>query len=163
VVTLSDPARSTSYPSLTAADISTRKPTVTPDDPVFRALRRMAMIDVGRLPMGRIRGPQQARRAHPPLGSRRRVSPGLTRSLARNQQQASRLRDLASIRFLELTVAEDATAAGRSVRDVNWPPRTIRLRVGRVDAHCSESWESKSGDQRIGEEVATDIGLASER
>lgn len=56
VVTVSDlPAGSRDVVGdlpLTAGDVCTRQPvTVTPADPVFRALRRMATLDVGRLPV----------------------------------------------------------------------------------------------------------------
>jgi chloride channel protein, CIC family len=119
--------------SLTAGDICTRSPlTVTPDDPMFRALRRMASIDVGRLPVvsaedhGRLVG--LVRRADVVKAYQRAV----TRSLGAQQRAASsQLRDLAGTQFVEVVVDADAPAAGREVRQVTWPPRTILTSIRR--------------------------------
>jgi CIC family chloride channel protein len=118
---------------LTAADICTRSPlTVTPDDPVFRALRRMASIDVGRLPVvsaddhGRLVG--LVRRADVVKAYQRAV----TRSLGAQQRAASsQLRDLTGTQFVEVHVDPRAAAAGREVREIDWPPRTILTSIRR--------------------------------
>lgn len=120
---------------MTVADICTRHPaTVTPADPVFRALRRMAALDVGRIPVvdaedhGRLVG--LLRRSDVVQAYRRAV----TRSLGSQQrQEASRLRDLAGVHFVELGVERGAPAAGRMIRDVAWPERTILTSIRRAD------------------------------
>ena len=114
-------------------DICTRHPvTVTPDDPVSRALRRMAGIDVGRLPVvaqddhGRFIG--LVRRGDIVKAYQRAV----TRTLGAQQREASaRLRDLAGATFVELVVREGAPVAGRAVRDVGWPTQTILTSIRR--------------------------------
>ena len=136
VVTLSDLSRASGDGlgrELTAADVCTREPlTVTPGDPVFRALRRMAMLDVGRLPVvaadDRSRLVGLVRRADVVEAYRR----ALTRSVgAQQRRHASRLRDLVGIQLLELVIAGDAAIAGRKVRDVSWPQRTILTGIRR--------------------------------
>ncbi|MGH3442088.1 MAG: chloride channel protein [Nitriliruptorales bacterium] len=115
------------------ADICTRRPiTVTPDDPVFRALRRMAALDVGRLPVvaaddhGRFVG--LLRRSDVVAAYQRAV----TRSLGVQQRrEASRLRDLLDAQFVELVVSADAPAADREVREIRWPRRTILTSIRR--------------------------------
>lgn len=117
----------------TAKDVCTRRVlTVTPGDPVFRAVRRMAAADVGRLPVvapedhGRLIG--SIRRADVVKAYQRAVN----RSLGVQQRKAaSRLRDLAGTQFIELVVTPDAGAAGHAVRDVAWPRRTILTSVRR--------------------------------
>jgi chloride channel protein, CIC family len=142
VVTVTDLARTAgdttgdiaAHPAtLTAADICTRKPlTVTPSDPVFRALRRMATLDVGRLPVvseedhGRLVG--LVRRSDVVKAYQRAV----IRSLGVQQRKASsRLRDLGGAQFVELVVDRAAPAAGAAVRDIDWPPKTILTSVRR--------------------------------
>jgi chloride channel protein, CIC family len=118
---------------LTAADICTRRVlTVTPDDPVFRALRRMASIDVGRLPVvaeddhGRLVG--LVRRADIVKAYQRAVS----RSVGVQQRSASsQLRDLTGTQLIEVVIDADAEVAGAHVREVAWPPRTILTSIRR--------------------------------
>lgn len=118
----------------TVEEVCTRRPvTVTPDDPMFRALRRMAGIDVGRLPVvaqedhGRFVG--VVRRADVVKAYQRAV----TRNLAAQQREAvSRLRNLAGAAFAELIVREGAPVAGVAVRDVRWPTRTILTSIRRA-------------------------------
>lgn len=144
IVTLTDLARTTgqhtgdlmaqpeSIRELTAGDIAThRVSTVTPDDPVFRALRRMAALNVGRLPVvdaedhSRLIG--LVRRADIVQAYQRAV----TRNLAAQQREQSRLRNLGGTHFVDLRVTPNAPAAGRAVRDVDWPERTILISVSR--------------------------------
>lgn len=141
VCTLADLARASSDgeshgmqdDSLTVADVCTRQPlTVTPADPVFRAVRRMASIDVGRLPVvasedhGQLVG--LVRRSDVVKAYQR----ALTRSVAAQQRKQTRqLRDLAGTQVVEFRVAADALSAGRRVRDVAWPRRTILTGVRR--------------------------------
>jgi CIC family chloride channel protein len=144
VVTLTDLARSAGEvtgdllgeqhgEALTAADICTRRVlTVTPADPVFRALRRLASIDVGRLPVvaeedhGRLVG--LVRRADVVKAYQRAV----TRSVGAQQRAASsQLRDLTGTQLIEVIVDNGAVSAGAAVRAVPWPPRTILTSIRR--------------------------------
>jgi len=118
----------------TVGDICTRRPvTVVPSDPMYRALRRMAAIDVGRLP---VVAPDDhsllvgvIRRADVVRAYQRAV----TRSLgSQHRRESSRLRDLTGVRFTELVVDPAAPVAGRAVRDVAWPPRTVLTSVRRA-------------------------------
>ena len=119
--------------NLTAGDICTREPlTVTPSDPMFRALRRMASLDIGRLPVvadddhSRLVG--LVRRSDVVKAYQRAV----TRSMGVQQRRETRrLRDLAGARFTEFVVDPDASAAGCAVRDVAWPKRTILTSIRR--------------------------------
>jgi CIC family chloride channel protein len=137
VCTLTDlsdaaPAEEKARP-LTVADACTRHPlTVTPDDPVFRAVRRMATIDVGRLPVvsaddhSRLVG--LVRRSDVVKAYRQAVA----RSLAVQQRkQVRRLRDLSGTQFVELRITANAPTAGQRVRDVSWPSRTILTSIRR--------------------------------
>jgi CIC family chloride channel protein len=120
-------------PALTVGDVCTRRPlTVTPIDPVYRAVRRMAAIDVGRLPVvsaedhGVLVG--LVRRSDLVKAYQQAVS----RSLAAQQRtQVRQLRDLSGAQFVEFRIAPDAPAAGLQVREVTWPSRTILTSVRR--------------------------------
>jgi CIC family chloride channel protein len=128
VVTLRDLERDGS----TAGELCTRPAlSVTPEDPVFRAVRRMASRDVGRLPVvdattGRVVG--MLRRADVVRAYQR----GISRSLGAQQRDAAgRLRDLAGVRFVEVLVDEDSPLAGAAVRDISWPERSVLTSVRR--------------------------------
>lgn len=118
---------------LTVGDVCTRQPlTVTPIDPVYRAVRRMAAIDVGRLPVvsaedhGRLVG--LVRRADLVKAYQQAVS----RSLAAQQRkQVEQLRNLAGTQFVEWRITADAPAAGRQVREMSWPSRTVLTSIRR--------------------------------
>lgn len=134
VVCLSDPEHADGAVDARVADIRTRHPvTVTPDDPVVRALGRMATLDVGRIPVvdpedhGRLVG--LLRRSDVVHAYRCAV----TRSLgAQQRQELSWLRDLAGVHFVEVVVEDGAPAAGRAIRDVHWPERTILTSIRRA-------------------------------
>jgi Trk K+ transport system NAD-binding subunit len=92
----------------------------------------MASIDVGRLPVvasedhGQLVG--LVRRSDVVKAYQR----ALTQSVAAQQRkQIRQLRDLAGTQVVEFRVATDALAAGRRVRDVAWPRRTILTGVRR--------------------------------
>ncbi len=140
VVTRSDLARTSQEVSedlrvsaLTVADICTRQPvTVTPTDPVFRAIRRMASLDVGRLPVvdptdhgvivGILRRPDLVRA----------YQRAVTRSAGSQQRRdRSRLRDLAGVQFVELVIEPGAPVDGLEVRQVSWPERTVITSIRR--------------------------------
>ncbi|MGH3666354.1 MAG: CBS domain-containing protein [Egibacteraceae bacterium] len=135
VVTLSDlgrPDPDALDPALTAGQLCTRPPvTVTPRDPMFRAVRRMATLDVGRLPVvasddhSRLVG---IRRADVVQAYRR----ALSRSLGVQQQgTSSRLKDLWGTQPAELVVDAGAPVAGQHIRDVTWPSRTLLTSIRR--------------------------------
>ncbi|MFO7960195.1 MAG: chloride channel protein [Nitriliruptoraceae bacterium] len=119
-------------PGDTAEEICTRRVvTVGPSDPVFRAVRRMASLDIGRVPVldpidRRVVG--VFRRADVVRAYQR----GITRSLGSQQRaQAGRLRDLSGVRFVEVVVAPDSPLADALVRDVRWPPKTVLTSIRR--------------------------------
>ncbi len=135
VCTLSDVAVGDgSDDSLTVGDVCTRQLlTVTPQDPVYLALRRMATIDVGRLPVVASHDHQQLvgliRRSDLVTAYRQAV----TRSLVSQQRsELRRLRDLAGTNFLEVQVTDDSPAAGRRIRSVAWPRHTLLTSVHRA-------------------------------
>lgn len=116
----------------TAGELCTRRVvTVGPSDPVFRAVRRMASLDVGRIPVldpidRRVVG--VFRRADVVRAYQR----GITRSLGSQQRaQAGRLRDLSGVRFVEVVVTPDSPLADALVRDVRWPPKTVLTSIRR--------------------------------
>jgi CIC family chloride channel protein len=119
-------------PGTTAGDIATRRPaTAVPDEPVFRAVQRMANLDVGRLPVvdpstGRVVG--VFRRADVV----RAYDRGIERTVAdRLSRDARRLRDVTGLDAVRLVIAAGSVADGVKVRDVRWPERTILTGVQR--------------------------------
>jgi len=129
VVTASDLER----PGDTAGEVCTRRVvSVGPADPVFRAVRRMASLDVGRVP---VLDPIDRR----VVGVFRRgdvvraYQRGITRSLGAQQRaQAGRLRDLSGVRFIEVVIAPDSPLADTLVRDVAWPRNTVLTSIRRA-------------------------------
>lgn len=140
VCTLRDLARSgpgadvDGHATRTVGDVCTRDVlTVTPDDPVYLALRRMATIDVGRLPVVAAHDHQHLvgliRRSDLVTAYRH----ALTRSLASQQRaELRRLRDLAGTNLIEVPVAEHSDAAGRRVRDIDWPQHALLTSIHRA-------------------------------
>ncbi len=119
-------------PGATAADIATRRvATAVPEEPVFRAVQRMANLDVGRLPVvdpatGRVVG--VFRRADVV----RAYDRGIERTVAeRMSRDAGRLRDVTGLEAVRLVVASGSSVDGAKVRDVRWPERTILTGVQR--------------------------------
>lgn len=130
VVTVTDLARRSGR---TAADVCTRRALhVAPDDPVFVAVRRMASLDVGRVPVvdpseRRVVG--MLRRSDVVQAYRR----GLTRGQAAQQRQAAgELRDLTGVRFVELAVDDTSPLVDLAVREVRWPERTVLTSIRRA-------------------------------
>jgi chloride channel protein, CIC family len=116
----------------TAADLCTRRAlTVAPDDAVFVAVRRMASLDVGRVPVvdpatRKLRG--MLRREDVVKA----YQLGLSRGASAQQQRATaQLRDLTGVRFVELAVDSRSPIAGLAVRDIGWPERTVLTSVER--------------------------------
>jgi len=119
-------------PDATAADIATRRvATAVPEEAVFRAVQRMANLDVGRLPVvepatGRVVG--VFRRADVV----RAYDRGIERTVAgRMSRDAGRLRDVTGLEAVRLVVAAGSSVDGSVVRDVRWPERTILTGVQR--------------------------------
>lgn len=116
----------------TAADVCTRRAlTVSPDDAVFVAVRRMASLDVGRVPVvqpGTRRVVGMLRRGDVVKAYGR----GLTRGVAAQQRQAAgELRDLTGVRFVELAIDASSPLVERAVRDIRWPDRTVLTSIRR--------------------------------
>lgn len=128
VVTVNDLQR----PGETAGDICTKRVlTVTPDDALFRAVRRMASLDVGRIP---VLDPVTRevvgilRRADIVRGYQR----GISRSLGVQQRASTgRLRDLAGVGFVEVVVDRGSPLANEAVRDITWPERSVLTSIRR--------------------------------
>lgn len=128
VVALSDLSRT----GTTAADLATtRAVTASPDEPAFRAVQRMANLQVGRLP---VIDPATRR----VVGVFRRADVvraydrGIERTVAtRLTRDAQRMRDVTGLQAVELVVRAGSAADGRAVRDVPWPKRTVLTGVRR--------------------------------
>jgi chloride channel protein, CIC family len=119
-------------PGATAGELCTRGAlTTSPDDPVFRAVRRMASLDIGRIPVVDPRTREvlgMVRRADIVTAYQR----GINRSTGVQQRQAAgRLRDLTGVRFVEVVVEEGSPLAGAAVKDVTWPERTVLTSIRR--------------------------------
>lgn len=117
---------------LTVGDICTQRVlSVEPDDPVFRALHRMAAIDVGRIPVASAGGRRflgMVRRSDVVQAYQRAIVRGLS---DQQHRESRRLRDLAGVRFVEYIVDPDSEAAGNAIRDIVWPKRTVLTSIRR--------------------------------
>ena len=128
VVALSDLTRT----GATAADLATsRVATASPEEPVFRAVQRMANLQVGRLPVV----DPATRRV---VGVFRRADVvraydrGIERTVAsRLTRDAQRMRDVTGLQAVELIVRTGSAADGAAVRDVPWPARTVLTGIRR--------------------------------
>ncbi len=141
VVTLADVERfdasasASAHPPrrVTVEDVCTRDVvTVVPTDPVFRGLRRMAALDVGRIPVvaaedhGRLVG--LLRRSDLVQAYQHAVA-----RTVRDQHRDSRshLRDMVGVRFVEIPVEPGSAVDGTLVREISWPPSTVLTSVRR--------------------------------
>jgi CIC family chloride channel protein len=118
---------------LTVGDICTRDVlTVTPDDPVYLALRRMATLDVGRLPVVDSSDHQRLtgliRRSDLVTAYRQAVTRSL---LSQQRSELRRLRDLSGTNYLEVEATAGAAAVGEQVRNIAWPRHTLLTSVHR--------------------------------
>lgn len=139
VVTVSDLTRAVdndptaSLANQTVGQIMTRQPlTVTPDDPVYRAVQRMGAIEVGRIP---VVSPEDHRRL---VGMVRRadIVSAYQQALALTVESQQRgvvgpLRDLTGTRSVELAVDAGSAVVGQQIRDISWPPNTIVASIRR--------------------------------
>ena len=121
-----------SAPGVTAADIATKRPaSALPDEPVFRAVQRMANLDVGRLPVidpatRRVVG--VFRRADVVRAYDRGIERTVSDQLSRD---AGRLRDITGLAAVRLVIASGSSVDGALVSEVRWPERTILTGVQR--------------------------------
>ncbi|MBS3940802.1 MAG: chloride channel protein [Actinobacteria bacterium] len=117
----------------TAGEVCTRKAlTVTAADPAFRAVRRMASLDVGRLPVidPNTREVVGVLRRSDVVRAYQR---GISRSLGAQQRAASgRLRDLAGVGFIEIVLQPGSPMADCPVREIGWPERSVLTSVRRA-------------------------------
>lgn len=119
-------------PGDTAGELCTRRVvTVSPDDPAFRAVRRMAALDVGRVP---VLDPHSRR----VVGMLRRADVveayqrGITRSTgAQQRRDAGRLRDLAGVQFVEVVLDPSSPVVDQRIHEVSWPERTVVASIRR--------------------------------
>ncbi len=134
VFTLTDVAHAGGDPdkALVAGAMTSRPITVTPTMPVSSALARMAALGVGRLPVvddlnprkvvGMFRRNNVVEAYHHALGAttdrvlyrqrlRQRVQPGAT--------------------FYEVPVPQESAAAGKTVRDLDWPEEAVLVSIRR--------------------------------
>jgi CIC family chloride channel protein len=115
-----------------AGALATRRPvTAVTDEPVFRAVQRMANMDIGRLPVidratGRVVG--VFRRADVVRAYDRGIERSVGERMARD---AGRLRDITGLQAVQLVVGDESCVRDRAVRDVRWPERTILTGVRR--------------------------------
>lgn len=136
----------------TAGDVCTRQVvTVSPNDPVFRGVRRMGSLDVGRVPVidprsRRVMG--MLRRADVVKAYQR----GIDRSLGAQQRgQADRLRDLTGVRFVELILDGTSPAVGQTVAKIPWPERTVVTSIRRAGTVLVPTGQTSlaSGDELV--------------
>lgn len=104
--------------------------TARPADEVFEALRRMASIDVGRIPVVSDSGTYlgMLRRGDIVHAYRTALHRGIDRQ--RTKDRAA-LRDLTGVRFLELSVADGSAADGATIAELAWPTSAIVTSVTR--------------------------------
>lgn len=142
VVTIADLARADALVAeglrgesqLTVQDIMTSQVvTCAPGEEVFSALRRMAAVDVGRVPVvgegGRYLGMLRRGDLVEAYGVALARGAGRQHDAAR----AASLRDLTGVRFLALTVAPESLADDGVVASLPWPTSAILTSVRRGD------------------------------
>lgn len=134
VFTLTDVAQASGDPdrTLVAEAMTSRPITVTPTMPVSSALARMAALGIGRLPVvddleprkvvGMFRRNNVVEAYHHALGAT------TDRSLYR---QRLRQRVQPGATFYEVPVPQGSAAAGRTVRDLDWPDEAVLVSIRR--------------------------------
>lgn len=121
--------------SLTVRDIATSRPVMAyVDEPVGTALERMAMRDLGRLPVVDRRDPETI------VGLLRRQDviraynlALLKRSPAQKLLQPRRLKQVPDTEFAEVDVAAGSRADGRKVSEVRLPEQSVLVAIHRGD------------------------------
>lgn len=137
VLTLRDVALATGDPNeILVRDAMTDRPiTVTPSMPVSAALARMAALGVGRLPVvddgdpGRVVG--MFRRNSVVEAYHHALGAVTDRQLYR---QRLRQRVQPGANFYEIPVLPGSSAAGKTVKDLDWPDEAVLVSVRRADA-----------------------------
>jgi CIC family chloride channel protein len=136
VVTVQDLERAKergSIEGLRVHNIATRQILVAhPDEPVWAALKRLGIRDVGRLPVVDRQNPQRLVGLIRRYDIVRAYKVGIGRKLemqARSEQL--RLGRLASIEFIDVLVQPQAPVAHRAVKDLNLPEGCILVSVRR--------------------------------
>ncbi|MFT5563845.1 MAG: CIC family chloride channel protein [Myxococcota bacterium] len=104
--------------------------TTGPDDEVFMALRKMAAIDVGRIPV--VSGSNTylgiLRRGDLVAAYQTALGRGVDKQL---DQGRANLRELTGVRFLELMVAADSPADGVTIAEIAWPTSAVVTSIRR--------------------------------
>ncbi len=119
--------------NLTVRDIATASPvTVYPDEPLWVALKRLGIRDVGRLPVVHRHDPRRLLGMVHRRDVVRAYNLGILRRLDA-QQRAERLRlgKLASTQFVEIEVAETSPAVERELREICLPESCVVVSVQR--------------------------------
>jgi predicted transcriptional regulator len=137
---------------LTVADIATTEEllTVTPDEPMGVALRRLGGRNIGHLPVVEARGSRRlAGMVH-----RRDIIRAYNRAITKqahhqHRDEALRLKKLDDARFEQITVAPDAPVVGRRIGEVEWPVESVIVSLRREDKlHVARGHMSlRVGDQ----------------
>ncbi len=118
---------------LTAGDIATRDVlTVFPDEPMWVALKRMGIRDIGRIPVvdrenprrlvGLVRRSDIVRAYH--LGIVRKAE-------IRHRTERLRLGKLDHTEFVDITLPEGCPVVGKRVAEVEWPPDCVVVSIRR--------------------------------
>lgn len=138
--------------TVTVADLMTTDVvTCRPTDEVFKALRLMASIDVGRVPVVSAAGTYLGMLRRGDLVDAYRTALGRGADKQHEADLEARLRDLTGVRFLELTVAAGSEADGAIIADLPWPTSAIVTSVRRgPDIHVPKgALELVAGDDVV--------------
>ncbi len=138
VVTIQDLERAVAagpVDSRTVAEIMQRDVvTAYPQDPLWKALRRMSGLDIGRIPVVDPRDPTRL------VGvlRRRDVIRAYRRAILRHLEKQHRdenlrLRQLTGLEIVEIRLTHDMTAVGRRIRDLHLPKNTLITSIRRGD------------------------------
>ncbi len=118
---------------LTAGDIATRDVlTVFPDDPMWVALKRMGVRDVGRIPVVDRHNPRRLVGLVRRSDIIRAYQLGIIRK-AELQRERERLQlgRLDHTEFVNITLAPTSPVVGKRIADVNWPPDCVVVAIER--------------------------------
>ncbi len=118
---------------LTAGDIATKDVlTVFPDDPMWVALKRMGIRDVGRIPVVAHDNPQRLVGLVRRSDIIRAYQLGILRK-AELQRERERLQlgRLDHTKFVNLTLPPGSPVVGKRIADVSWPPDCVVVAIER--------------------------------
>ncbi len=117
---------------LTVGDICTRElVTVSPEDELWKAVRSMGELGIGRLPVIR-----PGTRELVGIISRQDVVRAYTAAIARKRKEQQlteqiRLHTLTGARVFERYISAGAPAAGKRIRDITWPAEAVVASIRR--------------------------------